>query len=165
MASVKPLMEKITIRYSLSWLATATAIGFLGATAIKFIERGVNHIVHLWSNPLFWGIMIAGMSFAVLVIWAIPAARLSSDRIATVGYPFRIGWNEIQRVKVSSLFGLTWLRIYGSKSRFGLWVPLPEKQLKEIHKFILAHGCDIVTAAFSDKRLNQALQRTRSARR
>ena len=157
-------METLTIRYSLSWLAMITAFGLLGATAVKLIERGLGYVVRTWSDPLFWGLMIAGLSFFALMIWAIPAARLSMERITSVAYPFRVGWNEIQRVKVSSLFGLIWLRVYGPKSRFAIWVPLPEDQLQDIYTFMQTHGGSTMTAAFSDKRLNQALQRTRFAR-
>jgi hypothetical protein len=158
-------METLTIRYSLSWLAMITAFGFLGATAVKLIERGFGYVVHTWSDFLFWGLMSAGLSFFALIIWAIPAARLSTERITTIAYPFRVSWNEIQRVKVSSLFGLIWLRVHGPKSRFAIWVPLPKNQLQDIYMFIQTHGGSTMTAAFSDKRLNQALQRTRFARR
>ena len=131
-----------------------TAFGFIGATTIKLIERGLGYVVRTWSDPLFWGLMSAGLSFFALIIWAIPAARLSTERITTVAYPFRVSWNEIQRVKVSNLLRLIWLRVYGPKSRFAIWVPLPENQIQDIYTFMQKHGGNIVTAAFSDKRLN-----------
>jgi len=151
-------MEVLTIRYSWQQMAALTGGGFLAATALKALEDGLGSIAHAWSDPLFWGLMISFGGLFALALWAIPAARLSQENISTHAYPFKIEWREIRRFKVSSFFGLIGLRIYGVKSRFPLWIPMPRNRIHRIYLLMQrTNGAETVLPAFADKRLNNAL--------
>ena len=152
-------MEVLTVRYSWQQLAALLAAGFLLGTAAKSLEDGLGFIARAWSSPFFWGLMISLMSLIALTLWVIPAARLSQESISTVAYPFKIKWSEIRRFRVSSFFGFIWLRIYGAKSRFALWIPMPRERIQSIYSFMQrTNGAEMVLLAFADKRLNNALQ-------
>jgi hypothetical protein len=152
-------MRVLTIRYSWQQLAALIAFGFLVATVVKALEAGVASIARAWSSPVFWGLMISGLSLIALVLWAIPAARLSSDNVSTFAYPFRVRWTEIKHFKVSVFFGFVWLRIYGTKSRFAIWIPMPRRKVQSIYSFLQrTGGAEAILSVFADKRLNSALQ-------
>jgi hypothetical protein len=152
-------MRVLTIRYSWQQLAALVAFGFLVATALETLKAGVGFIARAWSSPVFWGLMISGLSLIALALWAIPAARLSTDNVSTFAYPFRVRWTEIKHFKVSVFFGFVWLRIYGTKSRFAIWIPMPRSKVQSIYSFLQgADGAEAILSAFADKRLNSALR-------
>jgi hypothetical protein len=152
-------MEVLTIRYSWQQMAALTGGSLLAATALAALEHGLESIAHAWSSPLFWGLMISGMGLCALALWAIPVARLSQENISTYAYPFKIEWREIRRFKVSSFFGLIYLRIYGVKSRFPICIPMPRSRIHSIYLFMQRTiWAETVLPAFADKRLNNALQ-------
>lgn len=151
-------MEVFTIRYS--WQQSAALMGgcFLGSTALEALADGFGSLAHVWSGPFFWGLMIPTYGLGALAICVPSAARLSQENISTHSYPFKIEWCEIRRFRVSSFFGLIWLRIYGVKSRFPLWIPMPRKRIHSIHLFMQrTNGAETVLPAFADKRLSKAL--------
>jgi hypothetical protein len=152
-------MEVFTIRYSWQQNAALMGVCFLASTALAAIEHGLGFIAYVWSSPLFMGLMISFYGLFALALWATPAARLSQESISTHSYPFKIEWRETRRFKVSSFFGLIYLRIYGVKSRFPLWIPMPRKRIHSIYLFMQrTNGAETVLPAFADKRLNNALQ-------
>ena len=147
-------MEVLTIRYSWQQIAAIFGGCFLAITSLKAFEDGLGSIGRTWSDPLFWGLMISIYGLLALALWATPVARLSQENISTYSYPFKIEWREIRRFKVSSFFGLIWLRIYGVRSRFPLWIPMPRKRIHSIYLFMQGiNGAETVLPAFADKRL------------
>jgi hypothetical protein len=155
-------METLAVRYSVRWLAGFCALWFLGATAVTLVEAGPAAISEPWSYLIIWVVMFLLFVPWALLVWAIPAARLHRDRVTSVAYPFSIRWSDVSSVRVTSFFRLNWVKVYGRNSRFALWIPMPTNQIQAIHAFLMAHAKDAFSAAFSDKRLNRALQRTAS---
>ena len=152
-------MQTLVVRYRFSHLTAMIVVGFTGATAAELLHRGHSFIVRSWGDPLFWGLMLAAMSSGALIIWAIPAARMSKDSLRGTWYPFSIRWSDVTRTKVTSFFGMTGIKVYGAKSRFGLGFPIPADQIQAIYSFLKAtKGAELVVAAFADPRLNKALQ-------
>lgn len=147
------------IRYSWQQNAALMGVCFLASTALAAFEHGLRLIANVWSSPLYMGLMISFYGLFALALSAIPAARLSQENISTHSYPFKIEWRETRGFKVSSFFGLIWLRIYGVKSRFPLWIPMPRKRIHSIYLFMQRiNGAETVLPAFADKRLNKSLQ-------
>lgn len=126
------------------------------------VERGPTGIVESCSELVLLVVIVAVMSLPGLLVWAVPAARLHKERVETVAYPFSILWSDVTRVQVASFFGMNWIKVYGRKSRFSLWIPVPNHQIQAIHSFLEAHAGENVSKVFSDDRLNKALQRTAS---
>lgn len=151
-------MEVLTVRLSWQEFAVMMGVGFLGATALAALEHGLGFIAYVWSSPLIIGLMIFIYGLCGLPLWAIPVARLSHENISTYAYPFKIEWREIRRFKVSSFFGFPWLKIYGVKSRYPIWIPMPGKRIHSIYLFMQrTNGAETVLPAFADKRLSKAL--------
>ena len=152
-------MEILTIRYSWQQIAAIFGCCFLAIASEQAFENGLGFIARTWSDPLFWGLMIFFQGLIALASWAIPTARLSQENISTHSYPFKIEWRNARRFKVSSFFGLIWLRIYGVKSRYPLWIPMPRNRIHSIYLFMQrTNGAETVLPAFADKWLNNALK-------
>ena len=155
-------MSDLTIRMSWQQLSVFSAVGFLIETVVALLLYGTGFIRQAWTDPIYWSVTIPVILLVTLIIWwAIPAAHFTKDGVSAEGYPFKVRWADIMRCQVSGSFGLIWLKIYGTKSRFPIWVPIPRNQIQNIHLFLQQeNSSNAVLSAFSEPRLNQALQRT-----
>jgi hypothetical protein len=154
-------MQTLVVRYTWQHLVVVAVIGFMGATAAELAHRGYSFIVRAWADPRFWRLMIPIMTVLALIIWAIPAARLSQEAISSTSYPFRIRWSDVTRARVTSFLGMTRLKVYGARSCFGLAIPLAGTRTHAIYSFLQGtKGTEVILAAFADERVGQALQPT-----
>jgi hypothetical protein len=154
-------MSAITIRYTWQNMVLFACIGGVISETLQGLNRGIGSLVDAWSDPLFWSIFFPLMLLFIVVIWYLSAVRLSESEITSHAYPFKILWSDLRGCTVSGPLGILGLKLYGAKSRFPIWLPLPPNQITKIYDFLAQkEKFSVALTAFEDIRLKKALQRT-----
>ena len=154
-------MSAITVRYNWQSMILLTLIGGLFGTTLQVLNRGIGFLVDAWSDPLVWSIFFPLMLLFIVVIWYLSTVRLSESEITSHAYPFKIRWSDLRSCTVSRPLGILGLNLYGAKSRFPIWLPLPPNQITKIYDFLAQEDkFSNAFTAFEDIRLKKTLQRT-----
>ncbi len=126
----------LTVRLSPAQIVGLLLVGFVGATALQVAKRGPDSIARIWSYQTFWLCVTGILVVLYVAIRLIPAARFTNDGISSMSYPFQIPWADVKKCTVTSVLGIVYLKIYGQRSRFAIWVPLYASALQQIKAFI-----------------------------
>ena len=139
-------MKPLRVRYSLLQNLWMLLVAFLAVSLLKALQNGLSFVAHAWSDPLFWSLMAIGMGACGFLAWLATTATLREEGVSALAYPFKVKWQDVQRCKLSNLLGIRSLKIYGSRSRFALRIPLPEGQLAAVASFLEQTCCSHIVA-------------------
>ena len=139
-------MKPLRVRYSLLQGLWMIVVGFLASSSLELLLHGAPFIERAFSDPLFWALMAIGMGAFGFLGWLATTATLREEGVSAFAYPFKVKWQDVQRCKLSNLVGVRSLKIYGSKSRFALRIPLPEGQLPAVASFLGQTPCSHIVA-------------------
>lgn len=121
----------------------------------QVIKRGPGFIARDWSDEVFWAIALGSLVLLYVLMRLVPAARLTEQAVTSWSYPFRVPWAEVKQFRRTSIQGAPYVKVYGQRSRFAIWVPLHATAREQIRMFIGAiPSAEGMRAALDDQRSN-----------
>ena len=129
-------MNRLKVYYCYKEILPMLFGGWLIATIAELLHRGQHFIARGLSDPILWFIMSIGFGTLYLLLRLVPVATFSEEAVKCRSYPRTVRWSEFKKCNTFSFVGLSWLRIYGQRSRFAVWIPLQQTALQQIQEFV-----------------------------
>lgn len=131
------------VRFSWWESSIPVLVGFVLGTVVWSLEHSkLPPFAFAFAHPALL-LQLTPLIAIVVVLRVIPWARLTKDGVTaldTLGRIKTINWNEVVECKPFALLGVSYLRFYSSKSRFGVWLLVPHSSGDRIKSYLTTHA-------------------------